>query len=57
MWKQRAGIKSKKNHAAAEQRVIFGLMPAFLFLSVLLKMNRVRNAKLKKCGRKVAFRY
>ncbi|MBR0194785.1 MAG: hypothetical protein IJQ32_00870 [Paludibacteraceae bacterium] len=47
----------KKNHAAAELRVIFGLMPALLFLSVLLKMNHVRNAKLKKCGHRVAFRY
>jgi hypothetical protein len=29
-------------------RVIFGLMPAFVFYQVLQKLNRVRNTKLKK---------
>ena len=31
-------------------RVIFGLMPAFVFISFAKKMNRVLNAKLKKAA-------
>ncbi len=32
MWKQRAGIKSKKITQHEQLRVIFGLMPAFFFI-------------------------
>jgi len=34
MWKQRAGIKSKKRITQQQKlRVIFGLMPALVFIS------------------------